>query len=109
MIALQMQRELGGTALADYVQMEIQDFLESMKYPVDLLNYNTGSLELLTVRVEEPDEENPAGGYLEPRTELGQFVREVSLGLKSLQFEVGLSVNWGHSWLEQPHTYSSAL
>ena len=84
-----LQTDLHGLRLADYLQLEIQDFFESLNYPVDLLNYGTDNLDALTNKVDGP--EDSIGGWLEPQTDLGHFAREVSLGLKSMQFEVCFS------------------
>lgn len=73
--------------MADYLQEELMEFLHSMKNPDDLLSYGLEHFsELAAPRNSSKSED--ARAYFEPQTDFGQFMREITLALKSLQFEV---------------------
>ena len=89
---MSMQVELGKTSIAEQLHMELIDFLDNMNNPDDLLSYGTQYFVLMSYRKEEPAQEGDNDCWLEPQTELGQFARELSLALRSLQFEVCLII-----------------
>ncbi len=75
--------------MAEQVHIELVEFLENMNNPDDLLSYGTQYFVLMSYRKEEEQtQEGEEDCWLEPQTELGQFARELSLALRSLQFEV---------------------
>lgn len=72
------------------LHLELVNFLETTNNLDDLLHYSAENFDVLTVKREAQVEGSPVAGLLEAQNELGQFVREVSLALKSLQFEVSM-------------------
>jgi len=71
------------------MKQELHGFIEGMNYPDDLLNHSKEYFEQMTCGLPEKKEgDNNNSGWLEPQTELGQFVRAVALAVKTLQFEV---------------------
>ena len=85
-----MQAKLGKTHVAEQLHIELIDFFDSMNSPDDLLSYAMQYFVLMSYRKENPSQEGDPDCWLEPQTELGQFARELSLALRSLQFEVQL-------------------
>ena len=80
-----MQDEL-GSSIRDAVVLELEHFLKNMNYPEDLLTYNAEYLEPMTQQNPESPEE---GSLLGRHTDLGRFIRQVVLAIRSLPFEVG--------------------
>ena len=74
--------------MAEHLHMELLRFLEDMNNPDDLLAYGTQYFVLMSYRKEEQTQEGDDDCWLEPQTDFGQFARELSLALRSLQFEV---------------------
>jgi len=84
-----LQREMGGTALAVLMKQELHGFIEGMNCPDDLLNHSKEYFEQMTCGdAAAPREGGGGSDWLAPQTELGQFVRAVALAIKSRQFEV---------------------
>ena len=84
--AFGVQQDLGDTNLADQLPLEMISLLKHMDSLHMLLLYSQQNLERMTVSM--LGQRNPDYNYFEEQTEFGQFAREVSLAMKSLQFEV---------------------
>lgn len=74
--------------MAEHLHMELLRFLENMNNPDDLLAHGTQYFVLMSYRKEEQTQEGDDDCWLESQTDFGQFARELSLALRSLQFEV---------------------
>ena len=83
--AVLVQGRVKDAGLASDLREALVHFLGEMNYPEDLLTYSAEFLEA-TPRREGPVEDS--ADAFDPHTDLGRFLRQVSLALRAMPFEV---------------------
>ena len=80
-----VQGRVQDASLASDLREALVHFLGEMNYPEDLLTYSAEFLEAAPRR--EGPAEDSADAF-DPHTDLGRFLRQVSLALRAMPFEV---------------------